>query len=121
METRGECSCFNRDSNEKGTEMINEVTMKQLTEAEDMAYFCADLCPYSPEACTLDEKRQICEGMVSASKALLDEMRRNFEQYTTEQKAILLNALCQSGVENLQWWWDVSVAEGTQYEQVTRL
>lgn len=92
--------------------MTNEATMKQLQQEEDMAYFRADLCLHSPESYTLEEKRQICEDMMSMSKAMLDEMRRDFEQYTPEQRAMLLDALCQSGVETPQWWWDVLVGAG---------
>ena len=36
-----------------------------LQQAEDMAYFRADLCLYSPESYTLDAKRDICNEMVS--------------------------------------------------------
>ena len=30
--------------------MMNEAKMNELTQAEDMAYFRADLCCYSPES-----------------------------------------------------------------------
>ena len=39
--------------------MINEEKMTELTQAEDMAYFRADLCCYSPESYTLEEKKDI--------------------------------------------------------------
>lgn len=61
--------------------MINEAKMTELTQAEDMAYFRADLCIYSPESYSLDEKKEICNDMMSASKAVLaDTMREDFEQ-----------------------------------------
>ena len=50
-----------------------------LQQAEDMAYFRADLCLYSPESYTLDEKRDICNEMISSSKAILDAMREDFQ------------------------------------------
>lgn len=84
----------------------------ELTQAEDMAYFKADLCLYSPESYTLEEKRQICEDMIGSSRAILDAIRADFEQYTPEQKVMLLDALCQSDTETPQWWWDVLVGEG---------
>ena len=43
--------------------MMNEAAMKQLQQDEDMAYFRANLCLYSPESYTLEEKRQICEDI----------------------------------------------------------
>ena len=46
-----------------------------------MAYFRADLCIYSPESYSLDEKKEICNDIMSASKAVLaDAMREDFEQ-----------------------------------------
>ena len=36
---------------------MNEAKMTELTQAEDMAYFRADLCIYSPESYSLEEKR----------------------------------------------------------------
>lgn len=45
-----------------------------LQQVEDMAYFRADLCLHSPESYTLEEKRDICNDMISSSKAMLDVM-----------------------------------------------
>ena len=92
--------------------MLNEAKMQELNEAEAMAYFKADICLYSPESYSLEEKRDICNEMIETSKAVLDAMRADFETYTAEQKALLLDALCHSGVESPQWWWDVLVGDG---------
>lgn len=84
-----------------------------LQQAEDMAYFKADLCCYSPESYTLEEeKKEICNDMMTTSKALLDAMRTDFEQMPPEARSKLLDMLCQSGVESPEWWWDVLVGEG---------
>jgi len=77
-----------------------------------MAYFKADLCCYSPESYTLDEKRDICNEMISTSKAVLDAMRADIELLPPEARSKLLDMLCQSGVESPEWWWDVLVDEG---------
>ena len=58
--------------------MINEAKMTGLTQAEDMAYFRADLCLYSPESYSMDEKKEICNDMMATSKAVLDAMREDF-------------------------------------------
>ncbi len=84
----------------------------ELQQAEDMAYFKADLCCYSPESYSLEEKKEICNEMVSSSKAMLDAMRADFEQLPADARSKLLNMLCQSGVESPEWWWDVLVGEG---------
>ena len=93
--------------------MINEEKMTELTQAEDMAYLRADLCIFSPESYSLDEKKEICNDMMSASKAVLaDAMREDFEQLPPDARAKLLDMLCASGVESPQWWWDVLVGDG---------
>ena len=94
------------------TTMMNDEKWTELQQAEDMAYFKADLCCYSPESYSLDEKRDICNEMVSTSKAVLDAMRADFEQLPPEAQSKLLDMLCQSGVESPEWWWDVLVGEG---------
>ena len=68
-----------------------------------MAYFRADLCLYSPESYTLEEKKEICNDMMATSKAVLDAMREDFQQMPPELRSKLLDMLCQSGVESLQW------------------
>jgi hypothetical protein len=92
--------------------MINEAKMTELTQAEEMAYFRAGLCLHSPESYTLDEKKEICNDMMSTSKAMLDAMREDFESMPPELRSKLLDMLCESGVESPQWWWDVLVGEG---------
>lgn len=77
--------------------------MNELTQAEDMAYSRADLCCYSPESCTLGEKKEICNDMMSTSKAVLDAMHEDFEQLPPDARAKLLDMLCQSGVESPSW------------------
>ena len=85
---------------------------RQLIEDEQMAYFRADLCLYSPESYALEEKRDICNDMISTSKVVVDAMRKDFEQLPPEARSKLLDMLCQSGVESPEWWWDVLVGEG---------
>lgn len=92
--------------------MINDTTWTELQQAEDMAYFRADLCLYSPESYTLEEKRDICNDMMSTSKAMLDAMREDFERLPPDVRSKLLDMLCQSGAESPEWWWDVLVGEG---------
>lgn len=92
--------------------MMNDEEWTELQQAEDMAYFRADLCCYSPESYTLDEKRAICNDMIITSKAVLDAMRADFEQLPADARSRLLDMLCQSGVESPEWWWDVLVGEG---------
>ena len=64
-----------------------------LQQAEDMAYFKADLGCYSPESYSLEEKKEICNDMISTSKAMLDAMRADFEQLPPEARSKLLDML----------------------------
>ena len=91
---------------------MNDEKWTELQQAEDMAYFKADICLYSPESYTLDEKREICNEMVSTSKAVLDAMRADFDQLPADARSKLLDMLCQSGVESPEWWRDVLVGDG---------
>ena len=92
--------------------MMYEEKWEELKQEEEMAYFRADICLYSPESYSLEEKKQICNDMMSTSKAVLDAMREDFEQLPPDARAKLLDMLCASGVESPQWWWDVLVGEG---------
>ena len=91
--------------------MTANTNWTELQQAEDMAYFRADLCLYSPESYSLEEKRDICNEMMDASKAILDAMRADFEQLPPDAGNKLLDMLCQSRVESPEWW-DVLVGNG---------
>ena len=90
---------------------IKDEKWTELQRAEDMAYFKADLCLYSPESYSLDEKRDICNEMISSSKTILDAMREDFQTYPPELCSKLLTIICEAEPENADWWWDVLVGE----------
>lgn len=46
---------------------MNEAKMNELAQAEDMAYFRADLCLYSPESYSLEEKKAKSQPSVQGS------------------------------------------------------
>lgn len=93
--------------------MINEAKMTELTQVEDMTYFRADLCIYSPESYSLDEKKEIRSDMMGVSEAVLaDAMREDFERLPPDARAKLLDMLCASEVESPRWWRDVLVGDG---------
>lgn len=83
-----------------------------LQQAEDMAYFKADLCLYSPESYTLEEKRDICNEMMGTSRAILDAMREDFQSQPPEFRSKLLAMICEAEPDKAKWWWDVLVGEG---------
>ena len=61
--------------------MMNDERWAELQQVEDAVYFKADLCCYLPESNSLDEKKEICNDMISTSKAVLDAMREDFDQF----------------------------------------
>ena len=89
-----------------------DINWNALYQAEDMAYFRGELCSYSPESYTIAEKREICNDMITSTKAILEAMRREFEGLPLDERHWLLNDLCSSGEATPQWWWDVLVGEG---------
>lgn len=91
---------------------MNDKKWNGLKQAKDMACLRADLCPYSPESYSLDEKHNICNEMVSTSKIVLDAMREDFEQLPADARSKLLDILCRSRIESPEWWRDVLVGEG---------
>lgn len=91
--------------------MIDEAKMTELSQVEDTAYFRADLCVCSSESYTLEEKKEICNDMISSSKAVLDAVREGFERLPLDARAKLLDMLCASGVESPEWWWDVPAGD----------
>jgi len=92
--------------------MTANTNWTELQQAEDMAYFRADLCLYSPESYSLEEKRDICNEMMDTSKAILDAMRADFQGYPPEFRSKLLSLICEAEPEKAGWWWDVLVGEG---------
>ena len=91
---------------------MNDERWTELQQAEDMAYFKADLCLYSPESYSLDEKRDICNEMISTSKAVLNATRADFQAHSPEFRSKLLAMICEAEPEKADWWWDVLVGEG---------
>ena len=85
--------------------------VQKLIEDEAMAYFRADVCLGSPESFSLDEKREICEQMESASKAIEDAMKADFESLPSEFQVKLLDMLCSSGCESEEFWKDLLLGE----------
>mgnify|MGYP006916174297 CR=1 FL=1 len=57
--------------------MTNDTRWEELRQAEAMAYFKADICLYSPESYSLDEKKTIRNDMMATSKAMLDAVRED--------------------------------------------
>lgn len=86
---------------------MNDKKWNELKQAEDMACFRADLCCYS-----FEEKKRICNDMISSSKAVLDAMREDFQAYPPEFRSKLFAMICEAEPEKADWWWDILVGDG---------
>ena len=79
--------------------------MEKLKEAEDLAYFRAELVEMSPESFTLEEKRQILDDMRKSSSDIENAMRENFAKLDEVTQTRLLDSLGQSGYRDRDWWY----------------
>lgn len=78
---------------------------KTLEEAEDHAYFMAELVDISPESFTLEEKKQILEDMWKTSSDIENRMREDFAKLDEVSQTKLLDSLGASGYRDRDWWY----------------
>ena len=72
--------------------MMNEAKMTELTQVKDVAYFRADLCLYSQESYSLEEKKEICNNMMATSVAIRKELMRAYAREQLDR--ITVKGLC---------------------------
>ena len=78
---------------------------KNLEEAEDFAYFRAELVEMSPESFTLEKKKQIFEDMWKTSSDIENGMREDFTKLDEVSQTKLLDSLGASGYRDRDWWY----------------
>ena len=78
---------------------------KDLEEAEDFAYFRAELVEMSPESYSLEEKKQILEDMWKTSSDIENRMREDFAKLDEVSQTKLLDSLGASGYRDPDWWY----------------
>lgn len=91
---------------------MNDTKWQEVAQAEDMAYFRAGICCYSPESYMFEEKRQICNDMVATSKAALVAIREDFDSQPPELCERLLAMICEGEPDNADWWHAILVGDG---------
>ena len=80
-----------------------------LNEAEDHAYFMAELVDMSPESFTLEEKKAILDDMIESSTAIEDAMREDFARLDEVTQTRLLDSLGALGCRDRDWWYRMLV------------
>ena len=78
---------------------------KALEDAEDHAYFMAELVDMSPESFSLEEKRQILDDMIASSTAIENALREDFARLDEVAQTRLLDSLGASGYRDRDWWY----------------
>ena len=82
---------------------------KALEDAEDHAYFMAELMDISPESFTLEEKRQILRDMIASSTAIENAMRDEFAELDEVTQTVLIDELAADGPRSRDWWHETLV------------
>lgn len=70
---------------------------KALEDAEDHAYFMAELVDISPESFTLEEKKHILHDMIESSTAIENAMRDEFAELDEVAQTRLIDDLAADG------------------------
>lgn len=89
----------------------NNTNWTELQQAEDMAYFRAEVCLLSPESYSLDEKRAICEGVDKSATKIEAAIKSDFESLPPFAQDKLLNLLKQADPNNFAWWLEILVSK----------
>lgn len=82
---------------------------KALEDAEDHAYFMAELMDISPESFTIEEKKQILHDMIASSSAIENAMRDEFAELDEVTQTRLIDDLAADGPRSREWWYEVLV------------
>lgn len=77
---------------------------KTLEDAEDLAYFRAELVDMSPESFSFEEKRQILDDMIASSAAIENALREDSARLDEVTQTRLLDSLGTSGYRDRDWW-----------------
>ena len=76
----------------------------QLREEHEIAYLRGDLATSSPESYTVEEMKEISDGIFESTAKIDAAMRADFESLPPEAREKLLAMLCASGVESESFW-----------------
>ncbi|MCR8908646.1 hypothetical protein NW198_08470 [Thermophilibacter sp. ET337] len=86
--------------------MLSNTEWAALEEAEDHAYFMAELMEISPESFTLEEKKRILHDMIASSSAIENALRDEFAELDEVSQTRLIDALAAEGPRSREWWYE---------------
>lgn len=92
---------------------------KTLEDAEDLAYFRAELVDMSPESFSFEGKRQILDAMIASSAAIENALREDFAKLDEVTQTRLLDSLGTSGYRDRDWWYRMLMASPVHRDRPT--
>lgn len=87
--------------------MLSEEEYRQMLEDHEVAYFRADLALSDPESYSIEEKREIIEGMRESTEKVDRAMREDFESMPPEMERRMFEMLASSGPGAREFWTDL--------------
>lgn len=87
--------------------MLSDEEYRQLLEDHEVAYFRADLALSDPESYSIEEKKEIIEGMRESTEKVDRALREDFESMPPEMQRRMFEMLTSSGPEAKEFWTDV--------------
>ena len=85
--------------------------MNKLCEANELAFFRADVCLGSPESFSLEEKARIRDDMEQTNAAIEDAIREDFATLPPQFQARMLELLCAHYPDMAEWWQELLIGK----------
>lgn len=86
------------------TDMTANEQWGRMIENHEIAYLRSDLATSSPQSYSLDEMREISEGMDASTAGIDAALRADFWSMPAEARNRMLDLLGASGCETRAWW-----------------
>lgn len=83
---------------------MDDEEIARLKEDHAVAYFRGEMVADCPGDYTVEEMKEIYEGMVESTKQVEAAMKEDFKSFPPEGQAKMLDMLVNSGVETPEYW-----------------
>ena len=91
--------------------MMDQAQVNKLCEANELAFFRADVCLGSPESFSLEEKARIYDEMEQTNTAIEDAIREDFSAMSPQFQAYMLDLLCAHDPDMAEWWQELLIGK----------
>ena len=83
----------------------------KLAEDHAIAYLRGDLATSSPESYSIDEIQTISNGMFESAAEVEEAMRKEFQSWTPQAQAKMLDLLQKADLAHFDWWMETLVGK----------